>query len=281
MWPLNVDSNYMIYSKYTPKGILETYVQSMWYCHDYSPLSKKERILPNGASQLIINLGSNKFCHFEGADNNEERKYSSVIIAGIHTSNIFLDSFSRLSTMGVVLRPGALPALFDIASNEFKNQIVALESIAVSGISKLRGRLIEATSPEEKFSLLETFLLGQLDRSFQPNPAIIYSIDQLKNRNGSLPVAEIRDKVGYSHRRFSELFKQLVGISPKQYARICRFQHTLGKIRAIKVPDWSTVAINSGYYDQPHFIHEFKSFSGLSPTEYYHNQSDEMNHLPA
>lgn len=267
--------------KYRPKGILESFVKYIWYCDGYKPVSNKERVLPNGASQLIINLGSNKFCHFEGADNNEGRKYSSVIIAGIHTGNIFLDSYSRLSTMGVILRPGALPALFDIASDEFKNQIVALESIVGSGISTLRAKLIKATSPEVKFDLLVKFLLGQLDRSFQSNPAVIYSIDQLKNRNGSLPVAEIRDEVGYSHRRFSELFKRLVGISPKQYARICRFQHTLGKIRAIKVPDWSTIAIDSGYYDQPHFIHEFKSFSGLSPTEYYHNQSDEMNHLPA
>lgn len=271
----------MIKFKYSPKGILEHYVKSIWYCHDYSPSSQKERVLPNGASQLIINLGCAKFRHFEGTNKNEEREYDSTIIAGIHTSNIFLDSFSRLSTMHVVLRPGALPALFEIPAHVFKNQIVALDTIAGSGIATLRGRLIEATSPEEKFGLLETFLLSHLDRSFQPNPALIFSIDQLKNKNGAPPIAEIRDNIGYSHRHFSGLFKKLVGITPKHYARICRFQHVLDSIRGIKVPDWPSIAIDSGYYDQPHFIHEFKSFSGLSPTEYYKNQSDEANHLPA
>ena len=97
----------------------------------------------------------------------------------------------------------------------------------------------------------------------------IYSVGQIKEKNGCLSVEEIRDIVGYSHRRFSELFKVLVGITPKQYARICRFQHTLGSIWGGNVPDWSSIAIDSGYFDQPHFIHEFKSFSGLSPTEYY------------
>lgn len=271
----------MINYKYTPKGILEPYIKCIWYGRDYSPSSKKERVLPNGASQLIINLGGERFRHFEGTDNNEEREYDSTIIAGIHTNNIFLDSYSRLSTMNVVLRPGALSALFDIPAHAFKNQIIALDTIAGSGISTLRDKLIETTTPEEKFGLLETFLLSQLDRSFQPNPALIFSINQLKNKHGAPSIAEIRDKVGYSHRRFSELFKRLAGIPPKQYARICRFQHVLGSIRGMKVPDWSSIAIDSGYYDQPHFIHEFKSFSGLSPTEYHKNQSDEMNHLPA
>lgn len=271
----------MIKYKYSPKGPLQQHVKSILYCRDYSPSTQKERLLPNGDSQLIINLGNQTFRHFEGQDNTEEREYSSTIIAGIQTSNIFLDSFSRLSTMHVVLRAGALPALFNIPAYAFKNQIVALDTIAGSGISALRDRLIEATSPDDKFDLLETFLLSQLDQAYQPNPAIIYSVNQLKNRNGALSVTEIRDKVGYSHRRYSELFKKLVGVTPKHYARICRFQHVLSSIQRINAPDWSSIAIDSGYYDQPHFIHDFKSFSGLSPTEYYLKQSNEMNHLPA
>lgn len=271
----------MIKYKYSPKEPLQQYVKSLLCCCDYSPSSQKERVLPNGTSQLIINLGNPTFRHFEGTDHNEEREYDSTIIAGIHTSNLFLDSFSRLSTMHVVLRPGAHNALFGIPAPAFKDQMVALDTIAGSGISELRDRLIEATSPEEKFGLLETFLLSQLDHAFQPNPAVIFSINQLKNRNGALSVAEIRDKVGYSHRRFSELFKKFVGVTPKHYSRICRFQHVLSSIQGINMPDWSSLAIDSGYYDQPHFIHEFKSFSGISPTEYFHNQSDEMNHLPA
>lgn len=267
--------------KYTPKGILESYVKNIWYCDGYKPVSNKERVLPNGASQLIMNLGNRKFRHFEGTDNNKEREYDSAIIAGIHTSNIFLNSYSRLSTMGVVLSPGALSALFDVPAHEFKNQIVSLEAIVGSCISELRHKLIEAAKLNDKFVLLEAFLIGQLDRSFQPNPAVIYSVEQLKNKSGVLSVAEIRDEVGYSHRHFSELFKTLIGITPKQYARICRFQYTLGSIQEIKVLDWPSIALDSGYYDQSHFIHDFKSLAGISPTEYCHKQGNEINHLPA
>lgn len=271
----------MIRRKYSPKGLLQQYVKSILYCRDYNPISQKERLLPNGLSQLIINLGNRTFRHFEGSNNNKEREYPSMIIAGIQTKNIFLDSTSRLSTMHVVLRPGALPALFNIPAHAFKNQMVALDTIVGSGMTALRERLIETTNPEDKFKLLEAFLLSQLDCTYQPNPSVMFSIKQLKNRNGALSVKEIRDKVGYSQRHFSELFKKLLGVTPKHYARICRFQGVLSSIQGIKEPDWASIAINSGYYDQPHFIHDFKSFSGLSPTEYYHNQSDEINHLPA
>lgn len=100
--------------KHIPNGILKSFVRYLWYCNDYTPLSDRERILPNGSSQIIINLGSETFRHFERTNFNEEQKYSSAIIAGIHTHNIFMDSYSRLSTMNVVLRPGALSALFNI-----------------------------------------------------------------------------------------------------------------------------------------------------------------------
>lgn len=271
----------MIRRKYSPKGLLQQYVKSILYYRDYNPISKKERLLPNGLSQLIINLGNRTFRHFEGPNNNKEREYPSAIIAGIQTKNIFLDSSSRLSTMHVVLRPGALPAMFNVPAHAFKNQMVDLDTIAGYDMAVLRERLIEATNPEDKFQLLEAFLLSRLDRTYQPNPAVMFSIEQLENRNGTLLIKEIRDKVGYSQRHFSELFKKLLGVAPKQYARICRFQGALSRIQGMKVPDWTSIAIDSGYYDQPHFNHEFKSFSGLSPTEYYHNQSEEMNHLPA
>lgn len=267
--------------EYIPNGLLATYVKSIWVSDDYTPASSRERLLPNGASQLIINLGHQKFRHFEAADSQKEKNYDPAVITGIHTRNIFLDSYSRISTMGAVFHPGALSALFDTPAHTFANQIVSLQNIMGSQISALRQRLIETTSAEEQCKLLDAFLSRRLDRSFQPNPAVIYSVEQLNNKNGTPRIAEIRNNIGYSRRHFSGLFKQLVGITPKQYAKICRFQHTLMLMRYRDIQDWVDVALAGGYYDQSHFNHDFKSLSGISPTEYYRNQGEAMNHLPA
>lgn len=267
--------------EYIPKGLLSSYVKFIWISSDYIPASSRERLLPNGSSQLIINMGHPKFRHFKAADSQTQIEYDPAIITGIHTRNIFLDSYSRISTIGAVFRAGALPALFDIPAHAFADDIVSLQALVGSQAAVLRQRLIETTSPKAQCKLLEAFLSRRLDSSFQPNPAIIYSVEQLNNKNGTPRIAEIRDKIGYSRRHFSGLFKQLVGITPKQYAKICRFQYTLTLMHDRAVRDWAGIALAGGYYDQPHFNRDFKRLSGISPTKYYRNQGDTRNHLPA
>lgn len=263
-----------------PQGILEPYVKLMWYSNDYSPESSKERVLPQGSSQIIINLGNSIFRHFEGPDYKKERKYDPIILTGISTGYIFLDSFSRISTMGVVLKPGAITALFGIPAGEFRDQIVPVQDICETDTTELKQKLDEAAPPEDKLALLREFLAHCLEPSFQPKPAVIYAAGQLDIKNGMLPIAEILDQTGYSHRWFSKIFKETVGITPKRYSRISRFQHTLRMIRKSSIPDWTSFALSCGYYDQSHFIHDFKHFAGLSPGEYYRNQGDQINHLP-
>lgn len=266
--------------EYIPKGPLSSYVKFIWVSEDYTPVSSRERVLPNGSSQLIINLGHQKFWHFDAADSQNEKEYDPAIITGIHTRNIFLDSKSRISTIGAVFHPGALSALFDTPAHAFTNDVVSLQTLVGSHISALRQRLIEAVSAEEQCKLLGAFLSRRLDHSFQSNPAVIYSVKQLNNKNGTPRIADIREKIGYSRRHFSSLFKELVGITPKQYAKICRFQHTLTVMQNRDVQNWTDLALACGYYDQSHFNRDFKRLSGISPTEYYRNQGDAKNHLP-
>ncbi len=128
---------------------------------------------------------------------------------------------------------------------------------------------------------MESFLISMLDMDFQPNPAIIFSARKVYNQNGKQPVSEITKQVGYSRRRLSELFRDTIGTSPKQYSRILRFQQVLRLIREDSNPDLSRIAHISGYYDQAHFNRDFKALSGITPTEYLDKKTGELNHLPA
>ncbi|MCW9705490.1 helix-turn-helix domain-containing protein [Fodinibius salsisoli] len=265
---------------FTPKGRLSTYVRMMWLNDGYTPSSSKERVLPSTACQLIINLAGAPFRHFDKSNPDKEYCYDSAVLTGIRSHHIFLDSYSRISTIGVIFRTGAIPALFGIPAYELHNQVVSLKNVLNTETSRLLGTLEEAADPNQKIRIVANFLMDLLDKDVKPNPAIQHSVHLISKTHGTTPIAEIRDHIGYSRRHFSHLFKKLIGLTPKQYARLSRFQHALDIIHQCNISDWTRFALGLGYYDQSHFIHDFQSFSDLSPDEYRRYKPKQKNHIP-
>ncbi len=262
-----------------PSGVLKSHVEFFYYSDGYTPPRGKERVLPSGSAQLIINLDNRRFCHYR-TENSNALISSTAIIAGVNSQYIFLDPQTRLSTIGAVFKPGAIPSLFNIPADEFLDQAISLTDIVDSDIEGFRERLIEAKSPDHKVCLLQSFLLQQLNKTNQSNAAIMRATQLLKNQSAGSSVSDVAEIIGYSRRRFSTLFKQVAGIAPKGYARIQRLQGALQTIRSCSSPDWTDIALSCGYYDQAHFNRDFKALSGLTPAEYFRNQTDEKNHLP-
>jgi AraC-like DNA-binding protein len=99
-------------------------------------------------------------------------------------------------------------------------------------------------------------------------------------RTPAPPVSDVADEVGLSARRFIELFKDEVGLAPKLFCRVRRFQRAVRLVHGRTDVDWADVALDCGYFDQAHLIHEFREFSGLSPTAYLRVRSSHLNHVP-
>ncbi len=91
---------------------------------------------------------------------------------------------------------------------------------------------------------------------------------------------QLSDAIGYSQKHFIHLFRQQVGVSPKQYLKIMRFQKAICAIEKNKFIPWSQIAVESGYYDQAHFIQDFKYFSGFTPGEYIKRKTTTLNYIP-
>lgn len=267
-------------SIYRPTGRLSTYVRMIWISKGYSPTSAKEHVLPFAACQLIINLEGIPFRHFNQGDEEQGTRYSPAVLSGIHTHPIFLDSYSRISTMGIVFRPGAITAFFGLPTNELYNQVISLADLIPADTSRLFGLLEQTTKAGQKFLAIESFLIDLLDRNFRPTPAIKLAISRIRKFNGTSSIAEIQDQTGYSQRHFSQLFKELAGLSPKRYARLCRFEHAVELIYGNNISDWTRLAHDLGYYDQSHFIRDFKAMAGLLPTHYHQSQPQQKNHIP-
>jgi AraC-like DNA-binding protein len=127
---------------------------------------------------------------------------------------------------------------------------------------------------------LEHDLLEQLAHPLELHPAVRYALGQFQQESHGCRIAKVTDEIGLSPRRFIELFRRQVGLAPKVFCRVRRFQNVLQMVRETEAVHWADVALQCGYYDQAHFIHDFRSFSDLTPSAYLAAATPHLNHVP-
>ncbi len=145
----------------------------------------------------------------------------------------------------------------------------------------MRDRLRAIPLPADKLATLGSFLAERLADRRQPHRAVDYALDRFSQAAGIASVAEVADEIGWSMRRFSQIFREQVGLSPKVWCRLRRFQTALRQLHAGSEMRWAELAIDCGYYDQSHFCNEFKAFSGIDITTYQARRSQWINHIAA
>jgi AraC-like DNA-binding protein len=112
------------------------------------------------------------------------------------------------------------------------------------------------------------------------HPAVRYALDHFIRQPEILSVGAITDKISLSPRRFIELFNDQVGMTPKVFCRVRRFQRALYEIQRRRNLKWAALAPDCGYYDQAHFIADFKEFCGLTPVDYLNQAAEYPNFVP-
>jgi len=139
--------------------------------------------------------------------------------------------------------------------------------------------LYEASTVDIKFDVLERWLLWIADRPLQHHPAVSLALSRFQADPGLFSSERIAREANMSQRRFIELFRDEVGVTPKLFCRVQRFQNVVNWIAQHVDVDWVDLALAHGYTDQSHFIHDFRAFSGLKPSEYLGLRTDSLNHV--
>ena len=196
--------------------------------------------------------------------------------------------------MGVHFRPGGAFPFLGFSAHEFANKHVDLDCIWGCSAGKIRERLADASSPRHRFRLLENVLLTRLRRPLEHHPAVSLALIGFKeyssvgSENSHAVVRKLARAAGVCDRRFFDVFRSEVGLNPKLFHRVQRFQHTLIKARRLQEPNWAQLALEDGYFDQSHLIRDFLAFSGFSPADYLRQLKElrekglrvKFNHLP-
>ena len=135
--------------------------------------------------------------------------------------------------------------------------------LSICAISCWRRRRHQA-----RFEILEQALLAELARGFEAHGAVGFALRRFMAAPHATTIAGVTDQIGLSPKRFIQIFRDETGFTPKVFCRIRRFQQALDLMEAASSVEWAKVALDCGYFDQAHFIHDFRAFSGINPTSY-------------
>jgi AraC-like DNA-binding protein len=144
----------------------------------------------------------------------------------------------------------------------------------------LREEILNTPSVAGKFAVLERGLLSLARRPLERHPAVAFALDRFVGGSPVGGVGKVADRTGLCRRQFIETFRREVGLTPKLFCRVRRFQDVLAYVEGQRRVAWAVVAQACGYFDQAHFIRDFRSFSGLNPSAFLSVRTEHRNHLP-
>ncbi|MFN0037196.1 MAG: helix-turn-helix domain-containing protein [Saprospiraceae bacterium] len=263
-----------------PTFPLNLAVEKIIFYEGYSPPHHKERLLPDGGIDLVIDLTQVPKNLYNNEDFGRYTSFKKSWISGIRREFITIDAGQNSSMMVVRFRAGTASFLFKFPLHELADSVVEMDAIWGSDFLHLREHLLEQPTPEAKISTLENWLLRHLRPESEPHPVVGYALGRIHQSPQLLTIADVQAKTGFSNKHFIHLFEKHVGTSPKTYLRTIKFQRVLAEIEKAKKIHWNDIVYSCGYYDQAHFIKEFRHFSGLNPTAYLAERGEYLNYIP-
>jgi AraC-like DNA-binding protein len=269
----------MIFRLRAPRAPLSYFVENFWFYQDMEANHTKEKLLPDAAVELIIDLSEGPKKLYDSADTPRYTGYNRCWISGMQRRYIVIGVENGSSMMGVHFRTGGAAPFFGFPISELTAHVVELDLIWKREILSLREQLIEANTVDAKFDLLEAYLISKAQSRLEPDKTISAALATLHSWP-VIPLRELASRLGVSHKQMIARFDYRVGLTPKFTSRILRFRQSLTAAYNAATPDWSDLAAGCGYYDQAHFIHEFRKFAGMTPSDYHRNRTAYQHYIP-
>jgi AraC-like DNA-binding protein len=263
-----------------PGPPLSHFVELLWLYDGYAQPHAKERILPSGVMQLVINMAGDSLRVYDRDDTDRSHTHRGAALMGAQSEYIVIDTAQQASIMGVHFRPGGAFPFFREPAGELLDSMVSLDLLWARAATDLRDRILEARNHETRLRILERILMEQLAKPLERHGAVAFALREFAAAPYLRTVADVTGQIGLSSRRFIDVFRDEVGLTPKVYCRIQRFQRALRHAQERRTVEWAAVALDCGYFDQAHFNHDFRAFSGINPSAYLERHTPHLNHVP-
>lgn len=252
-----------MYVTFPPPAPLARYVRMFWAFEYQVPAGQPYvyRSLADGCAEMVFHYKS-RFTELGGSCG-----HTAVLHAQTSRYRRFL-THGSFGIFGAYLYPSALPQLFGFSAGAFSNEMPELSAVCGAEGRRLEEKVMAAKYHHQRVEILSGFLLRQLAKTKPVETAAHHAIQTIIKAQGMVNVAELAADLCLSARQFERNFKNYAGFPAKTYARIIRFQRAAAQYGRIE-ENLTALAYECGYYDQSHFIHDFKEFSGYHPRQYF------------
>jgi AraC-like DNA-binding protein len=282
-----------------PKMPLGALVECLWYWEGAPGPHLQERLLPQAQAAMILNLRDQPIAIFE--DKGGAQYYGTAVLSGARSNCFTIDCNQQERVVGVQFVAGGASPFFRMPMSELEDASFDMADLWGNEAAWVRERVLAAATPRAMLQVLAASLeerLGTVACLAAPkpgaatcsrpglgytgrlHPAVIYMARELDICDGPGRVHRVTGKIGMSQRRVAQLFHEQVGVSPKTFHRVRRFQHTLARLRGVRQVNWADLAVECGYYDQAHLSHDFRQIADMTPSAYLAAATEHLNHVP-
>ncbi|HWA35539.1 MAG TPA: helix-turn-helix transcriptional regulator [Cyclobacteriaceae bacterium] len=242
---------------YPPERLMNV-IDCYWIAENDDPRPVIQKIIPDGFPEVIFHFGD----PFRIRLGNEWEEQVPSLLAGQISSHFFLENSGVASMLGLKFQPTALAALCGIAMDKVTDRVLDL-NICTDKLQPLETAIRKVEDFNTRINLVNDHLQAL---PLKANSEVDKAVHRIFESKGTISVTDLAQEVGVGERSLERLFSKYVGLTPKFYSRVIRFSHIFRSVTSGM--NWTQLGIDAGFYDQSHFIKNFKAFTGEDPSLY-------------
>jgi AraC-like DNA-binding protein len=254
------------YKVYEAAKELQAFIKCFWSLEAPAyPVPEKQRIVPDGCMEMIFHCGD----LYEQFLDNETILQPRSFVFGQITRPLEIAPTGASNIIAARFLPDGFSPFNSMPLPEMENKAVSLDSLFSEDGLHLEKQVLAASTTSERIKIIETFLLNKLSTPEVTDRIAKQSVEILLQLNGQLSIDELAVQLKINRRQLERKFSSAIGLSPKQLAKVIRLQATLKMLEKRQFTSLTSLAYENGYFDQAHFIKDFKEFTGMSPGQFY------------
>ncbi|MCM2269153.1 MAG: helix-turn-helix domain-containing protein [Thermoanaerobaculia bacterium] len=254
-----------------PVGPLGELVEAVWASRGEGVFTQEE-ILPRTPTEVLFALGDEHWLR-DRADPSRDRLYTRAFVSGLQRKPLAVESPADAEMAGIRLRPAGAAAFLRDSPAAIAGAVIDLDALLGAGVESLRDRLATLRDLRQRVLALAAAVERHLAGARPLAAPLRFAVDEIARRRGNVPVRALVAAAGWSHRHFATRFRAEVGVTPKAFARIARFEAAFARLQTLRRVPWADFALACGYADQAHLVRDFRELAGATPTEVFRRRA--------